>query len=90
MLQIVEKRTTIEGKSVINNIVAENYSASINSNNPEDISFSTYQVDKEVYKANRAQCRKDRAEFEDMAYTLQDQMIKEEEANASDKSNSEE
>ena len=77
MLQIVEKRTTIEGKSVIDNIVAENYSASINSNNPEDISFATYQVDKEVYKSNRAQCRKDRAEFEDMAYTLQDQMIKE-------------
>ncbi len=77
MLNNVVKRITIEGKSVIDGVITEGYTASIDSSNPTDISFSSYQADKESYKKNRTQCRKDRAEFEDKAYTIQDQLIAE-------------
>lgn len=77
MLANIEKEITITGKSIINNVVAERYTATIQSKNPDDISFSSYQIDKATYKANRTQCRKDNADFEDQAYALQDQMLSE-------------
>lgn len=73
----MEKKVTVTGNSVIDGVVAEGYSATIDSNNPENISFSSYQQDKAVYKANRTQCRADSAEFEDAAYAIQDEMIAE-------------
>lgn len=69
------KSITITGNSKIGDVVAESYSATINSDNPEDITLSSWQQDKATYKANRAQCRKDSAEFEDLAYQLQDEML---------------
>ena len=79
MLSATRKTTTITASSVIDGKDAEGYSAVINSDNPEDMTISSWQTDKALYKKNRVQCRKDQAEFEDLAYTLQDQMISEQE-----------
>lgn len=73
----MKKSITLTGESMIDGVQAEGYSATINSENPEDITFSSWQTDKALYKANRVQCRKDAAEFEDAAYTLQDELIAE-------------
>lgn len=83
MLKSVTKQITITGQSIIEKKVeeqtievpVEGYSATIDSNNPEDMSISSWQIDKEMYKANRIQCRQDSADFEDAAYAIQDEMI---------------
>ncbi len=80
MLSTIKKNITISATSQIDGKNAAGYSATINSENPEDVNFSPYQIDKDLYKKNRAQCRKDNAEFEDMVYVIQDQMIAEKEA----------
>lgn len=72
-----KKSITITGNSTIDGAVAESYQAVIDSGNPADMNISSWQQDKALYKANRAQCRKDAADFEDMAYELQDEMIAE-------------
>lgn len=74
MLEI-KKKITLTGESLIDGKQAEGYQATIDSANPEDIVFSSWQTDKVLYKANRAACRKDAADFEDAAYTLQDQLL---------------
>ena len=76
----ITKSMTLTGRSMIDGVQAEGYSATINSDNPSDITFSSWQTDKGLYKDNRAQCRKDSADFEDAAYAIQDEMIAEKEA----------
>lgn len=71
----LEKSVTLIGASMINGVQAEGYTAKINSENPDDITFSNWQTDKKLYKENRDQCRKDSADFEDAAYAVQDEMI---------------
>lgn len=66
---------TFSGKSVVNDVEVEAYTARIKSDNPEDVTFSSWQMNKELYKQNRTQCRADQAEFEDMVYVKQDEMI---------------
>ena len=46
------------------------------------MNLSSWQADKALYKANRVQCRKDAAAFEDAAYAVQDAMIAEKEKQA--------
>lgn len=83
MLANFRKKITITGQSVIElteneqsvQKVAEGYSATIDSNNPEDITFSSWQQDKALYKANRVVCRKDQGDFEDAVYAIQDTML---------------
>ena len=70
-----KKSITLTGNSVIDGKVAEGYSATIDSANPQDMNISSWQQDKPLCKANRAQCRADKAEFEDLAYACQDEMI---------------
>ena len=60
---------------MIDGKVAEGYSATIDSTNPQDMNISSWQQDKGLYKENRAECRQDKAEFEDLAYACQDEMI---------------
>lgn len=72
-----KKTITLTGNSTINDTIVEGYSASINSEDPTDITISSWPVDKTLYKANRVECRKDQAAFEDAAYELQDTMIAE-------------
>ena len=77
-----KKSVTVTGGSYIDGVQAEGYTATISSDNPEDITLSSWQTDKALYKANRAQCRKDAAEFEDVAYAIQDEMISDKQGSA--------
>lgn len=70
-----KKSITITGHSVIDGKRAAEYRASIDETSPENMIMTNSQLDKEVYKENRVQCRKDAAEFEELAYSIQDQMI---------------
>lgn len=79
MLSEIKKNIILTSASTIDGVAAENYQATINSDNPEDMNLSSWQADKALYKANRVQCRKDAAAFEDAAYNLQDAMIAEKE-----------
>lgn len=79
MLSTIKKNITLQGTSQIDGKDVEGYSATINSDNPEDINISSWQINKSLYKANRVQCRADQAEFEDFAYTEQDKMLLESE-----------
>lgn len=49
--------------------------ANINSDDPINMDMGRAITEKDAYKANRVQVMKDQAEFETMAYTLQDEMI---------------
>lgn len=85
MLKNMKKNITLTASSIVTittgdttkDVVAESYSATINSDNPNDINISSWQENKAVYKANRTQCRQDSAEFEDAAYAIQDALIAE-------------
>lgn len=66
--------TEIEGKKV----VLENYTATVDSENPENMSMSKFfptAEARELYKEHRAECREDYAAFEENAYALQDEMF---------------
>ena len=77
MLSNKTKSITLNGDSVIDGVTASHFTAVINSDNPEDMTLTSYQTDKALYKTNRVQCRKDEAEFEDEAYAIQDTMLAE-------------
>ena len=74
MLKTTQK-TTLKGESVIDGIVVSVFTASIDSEDPNQITFSSTQINKTVYKENRVAVRADEAEFEDYAYALQDEML---------------
>lgn len=73
----MKKEITLTGESKIDGVTAEYYRAVINSENPDDMTITSVQRDKALYKANRAVCRADNAEFEEAAYALQDGMLAE-------------
>ena len=73
----VKKNIKLTGESLIEATAVEGYSAEIDSENPENISISNWQIDKDLYKKNRTQCLQDYAAFMDKAYALQDEMLKE-------------
>lgn len=79
-----KKSITLTGNSVIDGVVVAGYQAVINSDDPNDMNISSWQQDKAMYKANRAQCRQDEAEFEDTAYALQDELIAEKQSEATE------
>ena len=70
-----QKSITYTGQSLIDGVVAEQYSATINSNNPKDLTISSWQTDGALYKEHRTECRQDQANFEDMVYAEQDKLI---------------
>ena len=61
--------------TIINGITVETYNASVSETNPESMYINQSTVNHEMRKANRAQCRKDRDEFEELAYSIQDEII---------------
>ncbi len=73
----MKKKITVIGKSVIDGVEVCGYQAQIDSSDPADIQLTDWQVNKEMYKANRAACRADQAAFEDYAYTIQDELLAE-------------
>lgn len=73
----VKKNIKLTGESLLETTAVEGYSAEIDSENPENISISNWQINKDLYKKNRTQCLQDYAAFMDKAYALQDEMLKE-------------
>ncbi|MBR2503340.1 MAG: hypothetical protein IKB62_04360 [Oscillospiraceae bacterium] len=71
------KTITIGGNSIIDGAEAAGFQAQIDSANPENMTLNNWQTNAQLYKDNRAQCRADQAEFEDYAYSVQDQLIAE-------------
>ena len=69
------KTITVTGRSMIDNVEACGFQATIESANPNNMNFSSWQTNKELYKASRTKCRQDEAEFEDYCYLLQDEML---------------
>ena len=65
------ERISITGESVIDEKVVCTFSALIDAANPDKMIINQVQRDKEAYKANREECRKDFAAFEDYAYQRQ-------------------
>lgn len=76
-MMTMKKEITLTGESKIDGVTAQSYRAVINSENPSDMTLTSVQRDKALYKENRATCRADEAEFEDAAYALQDEMLAE-------------
>lgn len=74
MLKTTQK-ITITGVSTIGDVNVAEYSAQIDSENPENMTLSNWQNNKELYKVNRTVCRADQAGFEDLAYQKQDELI---------------
>lgn len=72
---MIRKTVTLNGSTVIDDKAVENYQATIDSRNPEGISFSVWQNDVGTCKLYRQECRRNYADFQDTAYDLQDQMI---------------
>ena len=70
-----KKNITVTGNSSIDGVKAIEFKAMIDSDNPQNMSITTWQTDKALYKENRTVCRADQAEFEDQVYVLQDEMI---------------
>ena len=74
MLKLTET-ISINGKSIIDGVEAVGFQAQINSANPKEMNINSWHTTQEVYKASRAQCRVDKAEFEDYCFGVQDKML---------------
>ena len=70
---VTDKKITITAKTVLEETEIANYGAIVNVEKNE-VSFYTRFVDKAACKDNRELVRKDQAEFEDFAYSIQDKM----------------
>ena len=68
---LTSRSISLSGQSIINGITVETYNASVSETNPESMYINQSTVNHEMRKANRAQCRKDRDEFEELAYSIQ-------------------
>lgn len=66
--------TKIDGQPVMQ------HTCNISADDPTNMNFSSIIMNQELYKANRSICRADRAEFEDLAYALQEQYLPKEES----------
>ena len=73
----MKRNITVTGRSVINGEEACGFQATIDSENPENINFASWQTNKALYKANRTECRVDEAAFEDKCYEMQEEMMEE-------------
>ena len=72
-----EREISYTGKSVIDGVEVVGFSAKIKSADPSNVTFSSWQINKDLYKENRSQCCADEAEFEDFVYEEQDKLIAE-------------
>lgn len=70
------KNVTLNGQSSFDGKVAAQFIANIDSQNPEDMTINRYMSDKEEYKAHRTAINTEYVEFEDMAYALQEEMLR--------------
>ena len=82
MLTETTKKVTITATSVVEieekKVVLENYTATVDSGNPETLSMNKFfptEESKDLYKDHRTECREDYAAFQEKAYALQDEMF---------------
>ena len=82
MLTETAKKVTITATSVVEiekkKVALENYTATVDSENPENLSMNKFfptAESKELYKDHRTECREDYAAFQKKAYALQDEMF---------------
>ena len=82
MLTETATKVTITATSVVEieekKVVLENYTATVDSGNPENLSMSKFfptAESKDLYKDYRTECREDYAAFQEKAYALQDEMF---------------
>lgn len=75
MALTTSKSINLSGQSVINGVTVETYTASCSEANPKTMYIQQSTTKQELRKENRTQCRKDRDDFEELAYAMQDEMI---------------
>lgn len=73
----ISKKVTLTGESIIDGVRVSGFRAEIDSVNPNDISLTSWQIDKAAYKTHRVAVRADEVEFEEYAYSVQDAMLAE-------------
>ena len=76
MLEVV-KTTTFTGSSKIGDTVLKMFTATINTETPEEMGLNHWVVNYPLYGPNRAAVAADEVVFEDMAYAFQQQLIDE-------------
>lgn len=69
------KSININGQSIVNNMIAMTYNATVECDNPKNVLINYYMSNQEAYKANRETCRADQKEFEEYVYALQDELL---------------
>ena len=79
MLEIV-KTTTFTGSSKIGETIVKMFTATVNTESPEEMTLNHWVVNYPVYKANRTAIGLEEVEFEDQAYAFQQQLIDEKKA----------
>lgn len=79
MLEVV-KTTTFTGQSKIGDVIAKTFTATINTETPEEMGLNHWVVNYPMYGPNRAAVAADEVVFEDMAYAFQQQLIDEKNA----------
>lgn len=63
------------GYTVINDVKVIQYTCIIPMEKPQDMRLTSTRLKPDLYKENRDVCRADLAEFEDLAFALQDQYL---------------
>ncbi|MFW7373900.1 hypothetical protein [Vagococcus fluvialis] len=74
MLQ-VSKTSTLRGNSRIDDVVVMTFTAEISSDQLGNSNTRTIIVNQELYAANRTECRKDQAAFQEKVYLIEDKFI---------------
>lgn len=74
----VTRSVTLTGKCIINGTTVENYTASINEQKPEGMTITRSILNNALRRENRSACITDQVAFEDAAYAMQTEMMKEE------------
>jgi hypothetical protein len=73
----VSKNITITGQSIIGNSQALFLSATISTDGSNTGNITTTITDATVYTANKIECRKDIADFQNIVYAAQDEALTE-------------
>lgn len=74
-----KKATHLTGDVLVNGEIAINLQASIKA---ENVGYSSVQqtiLNQELYNANKKECRKDVADFQEMVYEIEDSFLEEDE-----------
>ena len=71
----ISKKVSITGTTSIDGVNVCTYTANINSENPKNLTFGRVIINQDHYKANHETCIAEQVEFENFAYSIQDEMI---------------